>query len=428
MEVANELSKKDRFLEPLRGKEHTSASNAHIASVFERANKALDKAEFPTTRVEDWKYTRVGKIANREWNLRKSESAVDGLSYNIPRLDCHQLVFVNGYFREDLSSTVDDDLVALPMSKAHAAYKKEFEEIFGSMAEDESSIFTAINTTYATDGAFVLVKNGKQASKPVHLVYLNDTDGVIAQPRNAFVVQKSATLDVIMSISNDAGQTSFTNMVSEIYLSENARLTIDKIQKGTDDGFVNCLEKGIQHRDSHFRLNTHTLSGGWTRNTSEMKVAGSNCTTDLYGSYMPTGKSHVDNHTMIDHAQADCQSNELYKGIIHDSATGVFNGKVFVRQDAQRIDAFQQNSNIVMTENGKMNSKPELEIYADDVKCSHGSTTGQFDEDALFYLMTRGIGKETAKKLLVSAFVSDVMEKTTNEAVREYLLAQIESH
>jgi Fe-S cluster assembly protein SufD len=421
-----EISKKDRFIEALKGNEHTGSSE-HARKVFDRAIAALESLEFPTTRVEDWKYTRVGKIVNADWSLQKDEGEIDALLYNIPQLDCLRMVFVNGYFREDLSEVSTEALIALPMSRAKDEFSADFEMGYGSLADDSMSIFTAINTGYACNGAFIKSTKGHRPSRPVHVVYINTKEGVIAQPRNLFIVEESAELDIIQSFVSADGIRSFTNVITECHVAQNAKMSIDKIQSGGEESFVLSAEQGQQARDSHFSLNTFSLKGGWIRNNSNVHVNGENSLTDLYGTYMPMGKSHVDNHTTIDHAVAHCESNELYKGVIHDAGTGVFNGKVFVRQDAQKTNAFQQNANIVMTEQGSMNSKPELEIYADDVKCSHGSTTGQFDDEALFYLMARGIGREAAKKLLINAFVADVINKSKHEAVRDYIAAVVES-
>ena len=180
-----------------------------------------------------------------------------------------------------------------------------------------------------------------------------------------------------------------------------------------------------QAANSTATVNTITLDGGLVRNDLRFDVNGSNCTTNLYGLYPLRGKQHVDNHTVVDHKVPHCESNEHYKGILNDQSTGVFNGKVFVRQDAQKTNAFQSNQNILLTDTADMNSKPELEIYADDVKCSHGSTTGQFDEEAVFYLRSRGIGEENARKLLIQAFADDVLDNVSNEALRDWLTERV---
>ena len=202
-------------------------------------------------------------------------------------------------------------------------------------------------------------------------------------------------------------------------------LFVDKIQaEGTGDFHIGT-EQVIQERDSTFTLTTSTFSGAIVRNNVHVQVIGENAETNLFGTYLLNDKQVVDNHTTVDHKVAHCLSNELYKGVIDDKATAVFNGKVFVRKDAQKINAFQSNANVLMSDDATVNSKPELEIYADDVKCSHGSTTGQLDEEAVFYLRARGISEKSARNLVVSAFVNDALEKTENEEILAYIYSLV---
>jgi Fe-S cluster assembly protein SufD len=197
----------------------------------------------------------------------------------------------------------------------------------------------------------------------------------------------------------------------------NAQLTIDKIQHEEQGNFAVLTEQVDQKKDSTFTINTITLDGTLVRNNLNIEVNGSNCESNLNGAYLLKDNQHVDNHTIVDHKVAHCLSNELYKGVIYDKATAVFNGKVFVRKDAQKINAFQSNGNVLMSDDASVNSKPELEIYADDVKCSHGSTTGQLDDEAIFYLRARGLSEKAAKNLMVSAFIGDVLDKIENPSV-----------
>jgi len=213
----------------------------------------------------------------------------------------------------------------------------------------------------------------------------------------------------------------FSNVVSEIIVKENAKLHIDKIQFESDEHWQINSEYICQGQNSVFTINTITLNGGMIRNGLNVSVDGQNCVTNLNGLYYLQGNQHVDNHTKVDHKKPHCTSSELYKGILDGSATGVFNGKVFVREDAQKIEAFQQNNNVLLSDTASMNAKPELEIYADDVKCSHGSTTGQFDDEAIFYLRTRGIDEKNAKSLMIKAFAEDVLKNVTTDAIRSHI-------
>ncbi|NNE56348.1 MAG: Fe-S cluster assembly protein SufD [Flavobacteriales bacterium] len=233
---------------------------------------------------------------------------------------------------------------------------------------------------------------------------------VAEMPRHLILVDDGASANVVMSHHSTVAAGTLTNLVMEIKIGKNARLHLDNIQAKEEADFLLTNINACQADDSFFHINTITESGGWVRNDLNIKVGGKNCETHLFGTYLLRNSQHVDNHTVVDHLEPHCMSNEKYKGILYDKSTGVFNGKVFVRQDAQKTNAFQQNANILMSDDATMNSKPELEIYADDVKCSHGSTTGQFDEEAIFYLKARGLSDATARDMLVEAFVSDIRE------------------
>ncbi len=224
-----------------------------------------------------------------------------------------------------------------------------------------------------------------------------------------------------MAYFSDDATGCFSNVVTEIEVAENAHLDIDKLQLENETALQIASEYVTQARDSHFDINTITLNGLLVRNGLNIAVDGQNCETHLNGMYLTKDNQHVDNHTIVDHLQPNCESFELYKGVMNDKSTGVFNGKVFVRKDAQKINAYQSNGNVLLSDNATINSKPELEIYADDVKCSHGSTTGQLDEEAIYYLRTRGISAKAAREMLIAAFVGDVLEKIINEEVLSFI-------
>ncbi len=222
--------------------------------------------------------------------------------------------------------------------------------------------------------------------------------------------------------SLSAQNESLVNSVTEVVCMQNAAVDMELIQtEGDNASHINNLHV-VQHRDSRVSINTITLGGKVVRNNLHARLAESNCETHLYGLYLGEGHQMIDNHTTIDHAMPHCQSNELYKGVVGDHATAVFNGKVYVRPDAQKTNAFQENKNIVLSDTANVYTKPQLEIYADDVKCSHGATTGQLDEDSLFYLQSRGIGKEAAHALLINAFANDIIENITLDTLKQNLL------
>lgn len=391
--------------------------------IGEKSNEALlrlPELDFPTTKTEYWKYTRVNKIIKSKFSFQKNKDEIDLTSFLIPELDCHTLVFVNGFFRKDLSCSTDETgLELMPLSEIqdHEVFTKHY----GRLTKTDEELFSVLNTIYPTDGAYIFAKKNIRISKPVHLIFLSSGEDIMVQTRNLFVADQGAKLHVIVSEFSIGDKKSFTNGITEVVVGKNAAVTIDIIQKQNEVSFLLNQVDVTQAKDSRFIINTLSVEGAWIRNNLNIQVDGENCETHLNGTYSPKGKEHIDNHTVVDHKVPNCESHELYKGIIYDSATAVFNGKVFVRPDAQLTNAYQQNANILMSDTATVDSKPELEIYADDVKCSHGSTIGQFDEDALFYLMARGIAKENAKKLLVSAFVGDVLGKIDDLKVRSYV-------
>lgn len=377
-----------------------------------KALDVLDNTAFPTTRTEAWKYTRVAKIKNSNLSIQENPVSLNG-NYGLSA-DNLQYVFINGHFSEELSSkSYPDGVKVLALSKMDEAEVR----VLGGNVLLDGEVFSAINTAYATDGLYVHVSAKMQIEPVIEIVQINTEKNVLTNLRHVFVSEAFSEVKLIQrSISVDASD-NFTNVVSEIHVGKNSKLTIDKLQEEHESCFQISTELVNQHQDSNFTINTVTLNGLLVRNNLTIEVDGQNCETHLNGAYILNGNQHVDNHTVVDHKVANCQSNELYKGVIDGKATAVFNGKVYVRKDAQKINAFQSNANVLLSDDATINSKPELEIYADDVKCSHGSTTGQLDEEAVFYLRARGLSEASARQLMVGAFIEDVIQKIENEAI-----------
>jgi len=264
------------------------------------------------------------------------------------------------------------------------------------------------------------LKKNEIVDQVVNIVHVFQGESIISQPYTDVILEEGASLK-LNEYQLHRGSKTFSNSFTRYHVGSNAELGIDIIQEGNDGSFLHNQTIVNQEKDSRFTQNTFTLSGNWIRNNTIVNVNGQNSEANLNGVYIPSGKEHVDNHTLIDHKVAHCESNELYRGVMMDKSTGVFNGKVFVRQDAQKTNAFQSNGNVLLSDFATINSKPELEIYADDVKCSHGSTTGQMDDEALFYLMSRGISERNARILLVNAFAEDVLVEIVNDNLREYI-------
>ncbi|MFT5581379.1 MAG: Fe-S cluster assembly protein SufD [Psychromonas sp.] len=381
----------------------------------ESINKAKDQfetIEFPTTRNESWKYTRVTKISKK--NFTQESNSLSTNQKNIIE-DAYTLVFVNGIYDESKSSPIEND----KFSVVRLSSKNDVS--LGQNVSLENEAFNAINTLFAQDGAYIKVAKNVVVDKPIQVLFITTGDTNSSQIRNYIATEEGAQAKIVMAHLSENAKECFSNVVSEVIVGANSNLVIDKLQYENDSIYHIATEQVSQHNDSYFKINTLTLDGALVRNNLNIDVVGQNCDTNLNGVYLTMGNQHVDNHSIVDHRVPNCESNELYKGVMDDKSTAVFNGKVFVRKDAQKINAFQSNGNVLLSDNATVNSKPELEIYADDVKCSHGSTTGQLDEEAVFYLRSRGISEKAARKLMISAFVGDALEKIENEDLMSYV-------
>jgi Fe-S cluster assembly protein SufD len=404
-----------------------AAEPSYTSGIRAEALEALNKLDFPTLRNEDWKYTKVSGIVKNEYHP-SAPSQFDITPYIIPEADENRLVFINGFFMEGLSivKSSSENLIIGNIIDAEAKHPDLFKKYFAKKADHQNQVFTALNTAWFTGGAFIYVKDKAVIDRTIHIINIVTGDKTIAQPRNLIIAGKHSQAKMIMTFEALDAKTSFVNAVTEIFVDENAHLAIDKLQNENAETSHISTEQVYQEVNSNFTINTITLNGGLVRNSLNIVIDAENCESNLNGLYILDENQHVDNHTLVDHKKPHCQSNELYKGIMSGKSTGVFNGKVFVRQDAQKTNAFQSNKNILLSDDATINTKPELEIYADDVKCSHGSTTGQMDDDAVFYLQARGIGKDSAMRLLMTAFASDVLEKIKSEPLREKIENLIE--
>lgn len=402
--------------------------------LHQRRRLALTRFEqlgFPTIKNEEWKYSNVKNLISQPFSLTPpaSVTAEDLSSLQIPNLTGNILYFINGQFQPQLSTIVspESDVVILPFAEAAKRFPEVVETHFGAYANDEKDAFTALNTAFAQHGVFISVPKGKVVEEPVVLRFIADarTENVAVQPRNLILLGDRAEIKVAESFRTLGEFTSFTNIVTEATLGENSHLEYYKVQDETEKAFHIGTTQIHHSQSSQSYGTTVTINGGFVRNNLNLVMGGENVEAHLYGLYLPNGRQHIDNHTLVDHAQPNSYSNELYKGILFDQSTGVFNGKIFVREDAQKTNAYQSCKNVLASGDATMNTKPQLEIYADDVKCSHGTTTGQMDEEALFYLQSRGIPKDKARALLMLAFAEDVVEKIKIPAIQEYLESAI---
>ncbi|MGI8892779.1 MAG: Fe-S cluster assembly protein SufD [Bacteroidia bacterium] len=390
------------------------------------AMEFFEQSGFPTKKNEEWKYTDVSHIANTSFRYETTSSNTNLSPEEINNFliggkDVQRLVFINGHYNEQLSEIKDDKSIRLETINENL--KDELvNNYFNSAIDFRQDAFTALNSALAYDGAFVVISANAQIEKPIHIININDSrkEAIASHSRNLIIAEKGCKASFILSYhSYNENNSGLTNAATEIFCQPNSNVEVDIVQtENEDNSQVNNLHV-VQERDSVLSVSTISLSGRLIRNNLHVKLNGTNCETHLYGLYLASGNQLIDNHTFVDHAMPHCESNELYKGVAADKATAVFNGKVFVRPDAQKTNAFQENKSILLSDDANIYTKPQLEIYADDVKCSHGATTGQLDEDAMFYLRSRGIGEDKARALLINAFAQGVIDKINIPVLRE---------
>lgn len=392
--------------------------------------KAIQKFEelgFPTIKNEDWKYSNVKGLVNQSFAFHPessfNQSDVDALP--LPNLKGNILYFINGVYNADLSviETPSEKLKVLNFADAQNVIPEIIDQYAGKYANYEKDAFTALNTAMAVDGVVVYIPNNMTLEEPIILRFIGDVreQNVMAQVRNLIVVGKNSEVKIADTYRTLGDNANFTNTVTEFVLMEDARADYYKVQNENDASYHVGTTQVYQQSKSYFYSATVTINGGFVRNNLNLVLDGQYCDNHMYGLYIPNGKQHVDNHTLVDHLLPNSQSNELYKGILMDKSTGVFNGKIFVREDAQKTNAYQNCRNVVMSDEATMNTKPQLEIWADDVKCSHGTTTGKLNDEAIFYMQSRGIPKREAMRLQLLAFAEDVVSQIKIDSIREYL-------
>lgn len=384
---------------------------AFSPKIIADAKNTLLHLDFPTTKTEFWKYTRLAKLAQLRLNqekIRENEQVVAPLTDNgIVRI-------TNGYitsFSKEIAG-----LTIIPFSKC----SEQQLSLIGKKADQTQNIFLALNTLYSQEGLFIEVEENTKIEGVFQLLFHAHGENCFAPFRVFIHVKKGSAFKLIQQFTA-SGEHLFSLPIVEYLVEENALISCDKLQMENASSFLMCEDYSIQKRNSTVLLNTFSISGAWVRNNSSFLVEGENCETNLNGAYLLKDLQHLDNHTIVDHIAPHCNSNELYKGILSGKSTGVFNGKVFVRPNAQKISAFQSNANVLLSDDASVNSKPELEIYANDVKCSHGSTTGQLDEDAVFYLRARGLSEKSARSLITQAFIAEVVDKVEQKEVRDFI-------
>lgn len=399
--------------------EHNAVQNAAIV-----ANKALQELSFPTRKDEEWKYTSFDKVLKNNLSAVSENNLQFDDSYKLEGLDAHYIILKNGVLFDATAIDDIDGITITPINKADS--NPNFIKYYNQLHSNDD-IFKTLNTSLPANGIFLQVSKGANIEKAVVIVNIIDasSNAVLVQPRHLIVVDENAQFKLMEYQRTKGNNDGLTNQMIEIQVSASAYMQHIVLQDDLNSAsalhntFVN------QEANSTYSNYVYSLKAGIIRNNVNLSLNGEHCEGNLYGLYLLEGKEHVDNHTVVDHKVPNCQSNEYYKGVLKDHSTAVFNGKVFVRQDAQKTNAYQQNRNILLSDDATINTKPQLEIWADDVKCSHGATVGQLDEDQLFYLKARGIDHEKAKSLMVYAFASEVVEQVKNQAIRNYLFGAI---
>lgn len=419
------LSRFTAFEESLNGE-----SSSPVHAIRRAAIQRFGELGFPTTRHEEWRFTNIAPIARESFQpvLRHVPGRVtqtDIERFLFKKYACHLLVFVNGQYAPELSS-VGKLPAGVRVGSLSVMLKSDGDLVgpyLARYAEFRGNAFTALNTAFMNDGAFIHVPEGVAVNNPIYLLFVavGETSAFVAQPRNLVVLGRNSRVSIVERYSAIASDAYFTNTVTEMLVGEGAVVEHDKLQDESIEAFHVSSYHIHQDAGSNFTSNSISLGGAIVRNniTAVLDAEGIECT--LNGLSLGTGKQLVDNHTAIDHAKPRCASHELYKSILDGNARGVFNGKIFVRKDAQKTDAKQTNKTLLLSDQATIDTKPQLEIFADDVKCTHGATVGQLDEEQLFYLRSRGLAQSEARDILTFAFVSDVIERIHVDPLRKQL-------
>lgn len=406
-------------------------NNQYSEAIIDRKLKALesfDKSGFPTTKHEEYKYFNLNQVLKNNFSLATESKVSEGeISSNLlDGLEHHKLVFINGRFSSELSTVITGD--NLIMTSFKDADQEIVEKYYAKEVYTSNDPFAELNTAMAQDGVFIKALKNKIVKHPVVMHFVSDakTDNPFIQSRNLIVAEENAQITLLEIYTTLGDNISFNNTVTEIVQYKDSIVDYYKLQNDTANSIQIGTTVATLVGKSVFNACTITLNGAMVRNNMHVVLQAEYCEANFNGLYFTGKKQVVDNHTAVDHAVPHCLSNELYKGILDDASTGVFNGKIFVKKDAQKTNAFQSNKNILLTKDAIMHTKPQLEIFADDVKCSHGATIGQLEEEPLFYLRTRGISEESAIALLFVAFAQDIIDQIKIEPLKIYLSKAIE--
>ena len=400
-----------------------------FTSIRAKAFSKFQQLGLPSSKNEEYKYTPISKALNKhfdqELSVTDSNLTFEDIESILPKnTDVNLLCFINGQYSENHSVIKPQKGVTITgFNQANSSDTEFITNQISALSAKDQDPFYLLNSASINNGLSIKIEAGSSIGLPFLILYLSDTksEKTFSQPRTLVVAEENSQFSLMESFVTIGDHTSFNNAVTEIVLKDNCIATYTKIGSENNQAYHVGNTRVFQEKSSVFSATSINLSGTMVRNNLDISQNGSDCESNMYGLYMLTGKQHVDNHTTVDHRKPNSFSNELYKGILDESSTGVFNGKIFVRPDAQKTNAFQSNKNILLTDSASVNTKPQLEIWADDVKCSHGCTTGQLDNEQIFYLRSRGIDYNSARAMVLYAFAMDILNKITNLPAREYL-------
>lgn len=414
---------KEKLVSSFLAFEDTVDLDSPVHELRSEAMKRFEDEGFPNRKQEAWKYTSLNALQKVDFSLFPKVGALEYkevMSYFLHEIDSYKIVFIDGVYSSYLSETTHEGMDICLMSAAltKPTYKEVIDRYFNKAVQDDS--LTHLNTAFSKEGAYIYIPKGKAPKKPIQIMHFSTgTEAAqMLQPRNLIVLEEGAEAQIIERHQNLTENEVFTNVVTEIFVGERANLDYYKVQN--DKANASLVDNTYIDQKANSIASVHTFSfgGKLTRNNLNFYQDGSHIDSVLKGITLLGLKQHVDHYTMVHHAQPNCESHQDYKGIYGDNSTGVFNGKIIVDQIAQKTNAFQQNNNILISDKATINTKPQLEIFADDVRCSHGCTIGQLDEDALFYMQSRGIAKKEATALLMYAFANNVLESVRLGALK----------
>jgi Fe-S cluster assembly protein SufD len=399
-----------------------------LSSVRKTAFDQFKQLGIPSTRHEEWKYTPIKTKLPDSLTLRSEQQLVlkeDASSspISVPVSTVNRLVFVNGLFSPVHSVITEQKGLVYGSFKANLSQYRDIVLMHYNKATDTAKEnFAALNTAFAQDGAFIYLTKNTQSEAPIFITHIFDRDSadVFTQSRNLIVVEEGASVSIVEEFKNMTGE-KFYNHVSEVFAGQNAEVNYVSLQIETKNATsVNYVEAKLE-KDARYHITTVTFDGKMTRNNVNAYLDGENAMASLNGLFLCDKDMHVDNHILVDHRVPNCNSNQVYKGVLNDESTGVFNGKIFVQKDAQKTNAYQSSKAVLLSDEASINSKPQLEIFADDVKCSHGAAIGQISKNELFYLLARGIDKDTARGILTYAFANQIINEIQLPELRTYL-------